>query len=205
MQIKNKQLAGFRTITSSYVMTYSEDVLVSAGGINVVLPPALDGDFFTAVKEGSWSGITTYIPASGFTVNGLTTPLELSDSIQECKFILNGTDWVTRYISNDHSLLDNLSEDDHPQYLNEARADAIYQRITFETVSKNLDASSAVATELPSGLLDNITYANGIVKTFSWDSGDRLQSVTLSGNVPLGIPLTKNFVWTSSGFTFNYS
>lgn len=103
MQIKNKQLAGFRTLTSSYVMQHSEDLLVSADGVSIVLPSALDGDFFTTLVDGTWTGTTLYVPPTGFTVQGATS-LQLSNSIKECKFVLKGTDWTAHYLADESSV-----------------------------------------------------------------------------------------------------
>lgn len=107
---------------------------------------------------------------------------------------------------NDHGSLTGLSDDDHPQYLNETRADAAYTRITFETINKNLPSSGGVAVkDSTTDLLSTITYDNGIVKTFAWDTNRKLQSITLSGATPSGIDLVKTFTWTSTGFSFVYS
>lgn len=81
-----------------------------------------------------------------------------------------------------------------------------YVRVTFETISKNLASVSGVAVKnVDTGLLETITYANGIVKTFTWDLDRKLQSIVLSGNTPSGIVLTKTVTWTSTGFTFDYN
>lgn len=107
---------------------------------------------------------------------------------------------------NDHGSLTGLFDDDHPQYLNAARADAAYTRITFETINKNLPSSGGVAVKnATTGLLQTITYSSGIVKTFAWDANRKLQSITLSGSTPSGINLVKTFTWTWSGFSFVYS
>jgi hypothetical protein len=107
---------------------------------------------------------------------------------------------------NDHGSLTGLSDDDHPQYLNTVRADERYLRETFETVNKNLKASAGVGVKDPAtGLMQTLTYANGIVKTFAWDANSQLQSVTLSGALPAGIDIVKTFTWSSGGFAFSYS
>lgn len=75
---------------------------------------------------------------------------------------------------------------------------------SFETVAANLDASGAVLA-YSGGDLATITYANGVVKTFAYGP-DGLASVTLSGNVPAGIDLTKELTYTAgnlSGFTYS--
>lgn len=70
---------------------------------------------------------------------------------------------------------------------------------TFETVSKNLDASDAVLA-YAGDELDTITYANGVVKTFAY-TGDDLTSITLSGATPDGIDLIKTLTYTSGNLT----
>ena len=70
---------------------------------------------------------------------------------------------------------------------------------TFETVSKNLDASGAVLA-YSSGNLASITYANGVVKTLNY-TGDTLTSVVLSGATPAGIDLTKTLTYTGDDLT----
>jgi len=66
---------------------------------------------------------------------------------------------------------------------------------SFETVSKNLSASSATLN-YTSGILTSIVYANGITKTFTYSSGI-LTTITLSGTTPSGISLNKNLNYTS--------
>jgi YD repeat-containing protein len=70
--------------------------------------------------------------------------------------------------------------------------------ITFETVSKNLDAKNATFTYDMSGNLITITYANGIVKTLNYTLGI-LTSIVLSGSIPSGILTTKTLTYDMSG------
>jgi hypothetical protein len=70
---------------------------------------------------------------------------------------------------------------------------------TFETVSKNLDASDAVLN-YSGGELSQIVYANGVIKTFAYGP-DGLASVTLSGSTPGGIDLTKTFTYSGGDLT----
>lgn len=65
---------------------------------------------------------------------------------------------------------------------------------SFESISRNLDASGAVFTRVGDELV-SITYANGVVKTFAYSGGD-LVSVTLSGATPAGIDLVKTFTYS---------
>lgn len=70
---------------------------------------------------------------------------------------------------------------------------------TFETVSKNLDASNATLNYSGS-TLTSIDYANGITKTLNY-TGSTLTSVVLSGSTPSGISLTKTLNYTGSTLT----
>lgn len=69
---------------------------------------------------------------------------------------------------------------------------------TFETVSKNLKAYPYTIS-YSGGNIDYITYNLGggleIVKTFGYTSGD-VTSVTLSGDTPAGIDLTKTISYS---------
>jgi hypothetical protein len=70
---------------------------------------------------------------------------------------------------------------------------------TFETVSKNLDATDATFN-YSGGDLTSIDYASGITKTFNYSSGS-LTSVVLSGSTPGGIDLTKTFTYSGGDLT----
>jgi hypothetical protein len=70
---------------------------------------------------------------------------------------------------------------------------------TFETVSKNLDASDATYG-YTLGELTSITYANGIVKTLAYGV-DGLSTVTLSGSTPGGIDLVKTLIYSGGDLT----
>ena len=74
-----------------------------------------------------------------------------------------------------------------------------YGVASFETVAANLDASGA-AFSYSSGDLSQITYANGVVKSFAYGP-DGLSSVTLSGALPSGINLVKSLTYTSGDLT----
>jgi len=71
---------------------------------------------------------------------------------------------------------------------------------TFETVSKNLDASGATLEYDVSGNLTSIEYGNGITKTLNY-TGTNLTSVVLSGSTPDGISLTKTLSYTGGNLT----
>lgn len=71
---------------------------------------------------------------------------------------------------------------------------------TFETVSKNLDASGATLDYDVSGNLTSIEYLNGITKTLNY-TGENLTSVVLSGSTPSGIDLTKTLSYTGENLT----
>jgi hypothetical protein len=75
---------------------------------------------------------------------------------------------------------------------------------SFETVNRNLDASDA-AIAYSGDQISTITYANGVVKTFSYGV-DGLSTVVLSGSTPGGIDLTKTLTYSAgqlSGFTYS--
>lgn len=70
---------------------------------------------------------------------------------------------------------------------------------SFETVSKNLDASGATLNYTGENLT-SIDYINGIIKTLDYTGGN-LTSVTLSGSTPGGITLTKTLEYTGENIT----
>jgi len=70
---------------------------------------------------------------------------------------------------------------------------------TFETVSKNLDATDATLTYTGDNLT-SIAYVSGITKTLNY-TGDNLTSVVLSGATPSGISLTKTLTYTGDNLT----
>ncbi len=65
---------------------------------------------------------------------------------------------------------------------------------SFESINKNL-SSSDMTIAMVGEEIGSITYANGIVKTFAYGPNG-LASVTLSGNVPGGISLTKTLLYS---------
>jgi hypothetical protein len=71
---------------------------------------------------------------------------------------------------------------------------------SFETVSKNLDASDAVLAYDGNDNLTTITYASGVIKTFAY-TGDDLTSITLSGSTPDGIDLIKTLTYAGGNLT----
>lgn len=70
---------------------------------------------------------------------------------------------------------------------------------SFETVSKNLDASGSTLSYTGDNLT-SIEYTNGIVKTLNY-TGENLTSVVLSGSTPSGISLTKTLSYTGDNLT----
>jgi YD repeat-containing protein len=70
--------------------------------------------------------------------------------------------------------------------------------VTYETVSKNLDAKDASFTYDGSGNLTSITYTSGVIKTLNYTLGI-LTSVVLSGNTPQNIVKTKTLTYDGSG------
>lgn len=112
-----------------------------------------------------------------------------------------------------HSLLSNLSNDDHLQYLTEARGDARYYTKaqidantignTFESVSKNLRQYDYVLNYTGSQLTSmvyTVPSVGTITKTFNY-TGSQLVSIVLSGATPSGIDLTKTFTYSGTTLT----
>lgn len=71
--------------------------------------------------------------------------------------------------------------------------------VSFETVSKNLDATDATLNYTGENLT-SIAYVNGITKTLNY-TGENLTSVVLSGSTPSGINLTKTLSYTGDNLT----
>lgn len=71
--------------------------------------------------------------------------------------------------------------------------------VSFETVSKNLDASGA-SFDYTGDDLTSITYASGVIKSLTYGP-DGLASVTLSGAIPAGIATVKTFTYTGGSLT----
>ena len=73
---------------------------------------------------------------------------------------------------------------------------------TFETVNRNLRASGGTVTYDNKRNITSVDYGD-IVKTFTYGTGnasDEIQTITLSGpGLPVGIDLTKNFVYNNKG------
>jgi hypothetical protein len=69
----------------------------------------------------------------------------------------------------------------------------------FETVAKNLSASGSTFA-YTGDQLTSITYANGVIKTFTYGA-DGLSTITLSGDTPNGIALVKTLVYTAGNLT----
>lgn len=70
---------------------------------------------------------------------------------------------------------------------------------TFESISKNLRSTDAVLNHV-GGVLTSITYADGVVKTFTYGPNG-LATVVLSGAIPDGPDLTKTLTYTSGILT----
>ncbi len=71
--------------------------------------------------------------------------------------------------------------------------------VSFETVSKNLDASNATLSYTGQNLT-SIAYVSGVTKTLVY-TGDNLTSIVLSGSTPGGIDLTKTLSYTGEDLT----
>ncbi len=73
-------------------------------------------------------------------------------------------------------------------------------KLSFETVSKNLDAADAVIAYDAEDNPTSITYSDGVVKTFTY-TGEDLTTITLSGATPEGIDLIKTLSYTGENLT----
>lgn len=72
---------------------------------------------------------------------------------------------------------------------------------TFETLSRNVRSAPATLAYANTGELANVTYtdnAGTIMKSFAYDAGGRLSSLTLAGNVPGGVATTKTFAYDAN-------
>jgi len=74
---------------------------------------------------------------------------------------------------------------------------------SFETVNKNLE-SYPKTLSYTGDFLTQVTYttlSGSIVKTLSYDVSDRLETITLSGDIPSGIDTVKTLVYTGDNLT----
>ena len=77
---------------------------------------------------------------------------------------------------------------------------------TFETVNRNLSATDAATTVDADGVIQSISYAGGVVKSFTYDDAGRVLEIELSGATPTGIDLKKTFTYNGDGsFDWAYS
>jgi len=77
---------------------------------------------------------------------------------------------------------------------------------TFETVNRNLDANGASSAVDGDGVIQSVSYTDGIVKTFTYNGDGLIAEIALSGNVPAGIDLVKTFTYDADGsFSTSYS
>ena len=77
---------------------------------------------------------------------------------------------------------------------------------TFETVNRNLEAVGASTEVDDNGVVQQVSYDNGIVKLFDYDTQGRITSITLAGSTPAGIDLVKTFTHAADGsFDWSYS
>lgn len=75
----------------------------------------------------------------------------------------------------------------------------VFLKHTFETINKNLPASDATLDYGVGGDLATVTYANGVVKTLTYNGAGDLTTVVLSGVTPEGIMLTKTLGYDVGG------
>ena len=85
--------------------------------------------------------------------------------------------------------------------LDDLEANAVLR--SYETISRNLDPRNAAFIYDTEGRLTTVDYGD-IQKTLAYSDG-RLTSVSLSGNVPAGINLTKTLAYDGTGRLTGYS
>ena len=158
MQLKNKQLAGYRQLATSYAMSFTEDLLVTAPNVSITLPTAQDGDFFTSLTHGGWSGSTTYSAPTGFTVNGAAT-LTLSSAVSECKFVLTGTNWTPHY------KIDTSAATNEPTGFESLSSVIGFGTLTGYNSTYNFDSLATTFTVTPTGSQAIWVRGNRFVKT----------------------------------------
>ena len=73
--------------------------------------------------------------------------------------------------------------------------------VSFETVSRNLDAADAAVTTNSIGVVTEVTYSNGVVKSFTFTGGGLIEALTLSGTTPNGIDLVNTFTYDGDDLT----
>lgn len=73
---------------------------------------------------------------------------------------------------------------------------------TFETVSRNIRGAASAIAYANTGDVSSITYSSNVhgvvTKSFAYDGAGRLASLSLSGNVPAGVPTTKTFAYDAN-------
>lgn len=134
--------------------------------------------------------------------------------------IYDGSSWIdvaTGTLTADHGALTGLADDDHPQYLTEARGDLLYAAVDVSpTITLNGDASGSVTlTNLGNGTL-TVTVANDShthdTRYFTETEADgryvNVSGDTMTGtltytllNGPTGQTRDKIRVWNSSSYT----
>lgn len=87
------------------------------------------------------------------------------------------------------------------QALQDLDASAVHR--SYETISRNLDPRDATFGYDAEGRLITVNYGD-ITKTLAY-TGDQLTTVTLSGNVPTGMNLTKTLAYDVDGRLTGYS
>ena len=165
-----------------------DTIHVEHGKDAVITPQLIDDILYQVLDKVE---IPEYIPFDDSELKELVQNVqldheELRDEVETLKknvttqFVGGGVsaNWVKNYVAQNQSA--GLSE-------------------TFETVSKNLDSSSATLSYTGDNLT-SIVYTNGITKTLNY-TGDNLTSVVLSGSTPSGIDLTKTLSYTGDNLT----
>lgn len=186
-QSKEVTLALFSDLEGK-IQTKLDCIKVPKDGTDAVITPELIDDILNQVL--SLIEIPEYTPFNDSELrelidNNQLDHEQLRDEVERLKknittqFVGGGVsaNWVKNYVASNSS---GLSD-------------------SFETVSKNLDASGATLNYTGDNLT-SIDYANGITKTLNY-TGDNLTSVVLSGSTPSGITLTKTLVYSGDNLT----
>jgi hypothetical protein len=129
-------------------------------------------------SEATWTSEDPFLRAGQLAVSSDTTPPKVKVG-----------DGVTRWVDLD--------------YINEGGGSGGGIAASFESVNKNLQQWDYAISYNVDDSVDEITYTSGlntIVKTFGY-TGDKITTITLSGDTPAGIDLIKTLTYTGDKLT----
>jgi hypothetical protein len=204
MQIKNKQLEGYKEISVNYVMPRAEDLVVASDGLNITLPVVQDGDFFRVLFAASTKGTSTFAAPVGFTVDGAAT-FNTNAGTGQISFVQFGGDWVSFPIIKDSIL-------SAPGALLAANACAGTSILIPSGNFKDVRTVGTAGTyaNLAAALADTTVVAGTILKLISNVADTAavtlnravvvdLNGFTYSNNTTVGISLTANLATIKNG------